>query len=88
MVFFVSVWYGFWASIMVFFASEIGDRISNAYEEIDDEMGQLDWYSLPPKIQIFLPTIIINTQQPMFIKCFGSATCSRETFKKVSPNYS
>lgn len=76
--------YGFWAFGMVFFASEIIQRFSNAYEEIDNEIGQLDWYLLPMKIQRMLPTIMANTQQPTCIKCFGSSTCSRETFKKVS----
>lgn len=85
MVFLLSMVYGFWAFTMVFFCSEIGQRIGNAYDEIDDEIYQLDWYLLPIKIQQIFPTIMINTQQPVYLKCFGSATCSRETFKKVSP---
>lgn len=68
---------------MVFFACEIGQRFSNAYEKIDDQTGELNWYMLPMEIQRMLTTIMINTQQPIFVKCFGSTACSRETFKKV-----
>ena len=84
-VFLESLLYGIWAFCMVFFACEIGQRFSNAYEDIDSVIIQIDWYLLPMKIQQMLPTIMINSQQPFEVKCFGSSTCSRETFKKASP---
>ena len=69
---------------MVSFASEIGQRLSNGFEGIDDKINQIDWYLLPMEIQRILPTIMINTQQPVFVNCFGSLACSRDTLKRVS----
>lgn len=70
--------------VMVFFSCEIGQRFSDAYKEIDDKIDEFNWYLMLMKIQRILPIIMINTQQPIFIECFGSSTCSRETFKKVN----
>lgn len=78
--------YGFWAFMMVLFASEIGQRFSNTFEKIDDKINEFDWYLLPMEVQRILPIIMINTQRPTFITCFGSSTCSRDTFKKVDDN--
>lgn len=69
---------------MVFFACEIGQRFSNAYEEIEFVVERMGWNYLPIVIQRMLPTIILNVQQPFEIMCFGSTACTRETFKKVS----
>lgn len=66
---------------------KIGQRFSNAYEEIDDVIDQMDWNYLQLEMQQMMPIIIVNTQQPAFIKCFGSMVCSRETFKKVCYQY-
>ena len=76
--------YGFWAIVMVFFACEIGERFSHAFDEIDDDIEQFDWNLFPMKIQRLLVTLMINTQQPFEIMCFGSTACIRETFKRVS----
>lgn len=78
-----SIIYGFWAIFMVFFSCEIGQRFSNAYEEIDYEIAQFDWYLMPIKTQQMLPTLMINAQQAVDIECFGSMACGRDTFKKV-----
>lgn len=75
---------GFWAIVMVFFACEMGQRHSNASEQTDEILGQFDWYLFPLKIQRMLPMVMVNTQQPLEIMCFGSTACNRETFKKVS----
>lgn len=79
-----SILCGFWAIGMVLFSCEIGQRYSNAYEEIDNVVNQFDWYLFPLKIQRILPTIMMDTQQLYEIMCFGSTNCSRETFKRVS----
>lgn len=78
-----SMLYGFWAINMVFFSCELGQRLSIAYESIDDKIAQLNWYLLPMKIQRMLPIMMINTQQPLKVICFGSLLCTRDTFKTV-----
>lgn len=62
----------------------MGQRLSIAYNEIDNKINQLDWYLLPMEVQRMLPMLMINTQQPYKIVCFGSILCERETFKIVS----
>lgn len=83
----VSLLCGFWAIVMVFFACEMGQQYSYAYDEIDGAINQLNWYLFPMKLQRMLPTIMMNMQQPFEIMCFGSTTCNRETFKRVSRQY-
>lgn len=74
---------GFFAFMLVFFASEIGQRFSNSFEEIDDKINQMDWHLLPIKIQQVLPIIMMNTQTIMAIPCFGSLASNHESFRKV-----
>lgn len=69
---------------MLFFACELGQRVTNAYEEIDDKIDHFNWNLYPMKIQRLLPILMMNTQQRMEIMCFGSRACTRETFRKVS----
>lgn len=76
---------GCWSIAIVLFASEIGQRFNNGFVRIDDKINEFDWYLLPMNIKRMLPTMMINAQQPIYINCFGSLTCSRETFKKVCP---
>lgn len=76
--------YGFWAVCMVFFSCEIGQRFSNAYEDVNDVIGCMNWNYLPLEIQRMLLIIMLDTQQPFEVNCFGSTACNRETFKKVS----
>lgn len=80
---FESTVYGFTAFSIILFISELGQIFGDRFERIDDKINELDWYLLPIRIQRMLPTMMITTQQPNFMKCFGSLTCSRETLKMV-----
>lgn len=66
-----------------FITCESGQRLTNSFDEVDDDLGQLDWYLFPIEIQRLLPMTIMNVQEPPVIKCFGNIQCSREQFKKV-----
>lgn len=79
-----AIFYGFWATNLVFAACELGQRLSNAFSEIDGRIGELDWYLLPIEIRRMLPTIILYAELPLVVQFFGSLTCCREQFKKVS----
>lgn len=63
---------------------EFGERVKSAFDNIDYDINQLEWYMLPADVVKILPTILINVQQPVEIKCFGSIPCARETYKKAS----
>lgn len=79
-----SIFCGFWAFLLVFFANETGQRFSDVFGELQDVIHQLCWYSFPIKLQRILPVIIANAQQPIAIQFFGSTVCSRDQFKRVS----
>lgn len=70
----------------VFMICELCQRSSDRYDELNDIIGQFEWYFLPAKIQRFLPMIIMSVQEPVSFECFGSITCDRETFKRVNSN--
>lgn len=68
---------------LVFFACEIGQRLTSAFDEIVYEFSQFDWDLFPLKIKRMLPTLMIGVQRPMVIGCFETFFASREQFKKV-----
>lgn len=65
-------------------ACELGQRINLAFAECGQLIDKFDWYSLTIEIQRMLPIIVNFAQQPIDIKCFGSAACDRDTLKFVS----
>lgn len=73
-----------WAFGLVFIACELAGGMANGLDEIDEMIGQFNWYSFPIELQQQLPFVILNAQQEFGFVCFGSALCNRETFKKVS----
>lgn len=72
---------------MVFVSCELSQHLTDEFDGIDEIFDQSDWYLFPFKIQQLLPTIMLNTQQPVYIKCFGGIPCNRQTFKKVCQNH-
>lgn len=79
-----SIGCGLGAFILVFFASEAGQRFSDAFAELEYVANNLNWNLFPNKVQRILPLLIFNVQQPIVIQFFGSAVCGREQFKKVN----
>ena len=82
-ILFATIFYACYAFGMVFMICELGQRISNAFEEIDDVIAQFNWYLFSDELKRMLPIILMNTQAPVVFECFGSISCSREAFKKV-----
>lgn len=80
----MTIFYASFAFGYVFITCELFQRLTDGFDEINDAVDQLKWYQFSNEIRKMLPTLLINVQQPVFIKCFGSISCSRETFKKVS----
>lgn len=74
---------GLLAFALVFIACELGQKMTDAFEEIDTTIGQIDWYLFPIEIKRMMLTIAANTQQPVTLECFGSIACTREVFRKV-----
>lgn len=68
---------------LVFVACELGQRMGDAFEEIDYTIEQLDWYLFPMEIQRMLPMIIAIAQPPVLLECWGNIACTRDVFKHV-----
>lgn len=79
-----SIYHGCIVLSLLFFTCEIGQQITDKFEEISYEFNQLDWYLFPIKVQQMLPTIMINAQEPFIIGCYGIFFNSREQFKLVN----
>lgn len=76
-----------WVLFLLFVACELGERVSNEFDELDDEIYHFNWYKFPQNVCRTLPMIQMCTQQPVRINVFGKRiTCTREIFQKVSSN--
>lgn len=75
-----------WSFAFVFVLCEFGQNVSNAFIEIDDEIGQVDWYLFSMHTQKLLIILMIVTQKPVGLNVYGDIWCDREDFKKVSVN--
>lgn len=67
----------------VYVCCEFGEKLSDAFEEIDSAIMQLDWYKFPAKFGKMLLMLIAGAQEPAKLRVFGSISCSREDFKNV-----
>lgn len=73
-----------WSFSLVFISCELCQRMSNEFSEISSIIEQFEWYSFSFEMQKRLSFVIMNAQDTVTIKCFGSIASDRETFKKVS----
>lgn len=69
---------------LVFVICEMGQRLNFAFAECSQMVDQFEWYLFPMAIQRMLPLILMFTQQPFEVVCFGSKASDRDTFKLVS----
>lgn len=53
------------------------------FKIFNDELWQCHWYSFPVELQQMLIIVIANTNQPMIIRGYGKALCTREALKDV-----
>ena len=74
----------FWAFALLFLFCEFGQKLTNHFDQLNVAINDCDWTSFPKKIQKILPIIMQNTQRPVVLRTFENASCSRETFKRVS----
>lgn len=74
----------FWSFIHVFMFCDLGEKVSNGFDTLNESIFIGDWYTLPIEIQRILPTILLATQKPVTLRGFGNIPCMRQTFRKVS----
>lgn len=85
MILLESIFFGFWALNLVLIICELGQRSSDTCSSYEEELiTKLDWYLYPLEMQRMMIPMIIYSKKPVEFKFFGSLSCSREQFKKVS----
>lgn len=84
MVIFAITVCGIGSLTMVFIACELGQRLSNSFTNVENDLNQVDWYLLPVDQQRIWQMLITYAQEPIAVKFFGSVSCSRLQFRKVS----
>lgn len=73
--------------VYVLLLCELGEMVSNAYEKVDQQLFNCNWYQFPTEMQRMLVTAIANIQQPVTIRGYGNIICNRDTLKKVKARY-
>lgn len=73
----------FWSFVANFLFCEFGENVTSHFNELNDIIGQGEWYSLPINIQQMLPTIMVITQKQIILRGFGGIVLTREAFKTV-----
>lgn len=73
----------FWSFGIVFLFCELGQRLTDQFNEIDKEINRFDWFKFPLRVRKVLPIIMNGTQSLVEIKGFGNIPCSRDSFQNV-----
>lgn len=68
-----------WLFIYCYF----GDKVTSQFSSICDTLCSINWYLLPLNIQKTLPMVVFAAERFVYLKGFGSTSCTRETFKRV-----
>lgn len=63
---------------------EVGEMVTNQFEQFNDALNQCQWFLFPKKVQQMLVIFIANTQQPPIIQGYANRLCARDTFKRVN----
>lgn len=74
----------FWSFAFVFIVCFLGQKVSDEFEEIKQEIHELHWYQFPIDMWQPLSFLIIGSQQRARLSVFGSISCDRKAFKNVS----
>lgn len=69
---------------IAFVICEIGQRLSDLFNQIFETIDTFNWYLFPTRVQRMLPTILIIARQPVEVKVIGSTSPNRNSLKRVS----
>lgn len=68
----------------VFFYCYFGDNVTTQFEHLHILIYQWNWITLPIEIQKLLPTVMLITGKPVYLKGVANIRCTKEVFKRVS----
>ena len=60
---------------------EFGQKLTNEFENFNNQLNQSDWYRFSNEIQHMLLIVLPNAQNSLTIH--GVMSCTRQSFKKV-----
>lgn len=74
----------FWSIVIVFVDCECGERLAQQFNEIDTEYSQSKFYFFPVDLQRMYLILMLDIQQPVYIRGYGNIVCTRDFFKEVT----
>lgn len=66
------------------FTSELGERVTTQFDTFDEQLCQSHWYFYPIEMQRIVLIFMLDSQQLVSIRGFGSIVCCRGFFQSVS----
>ena len=72
-----------WALILLFILCDFGQKLTNQFELLEDEMYNCKWYLFPMKMRLTFAFAMMNVQELATFQGLGNIELSRETSKKV-----
>lgn len=72
------------AFTIIFILCEVGERIMDPLNEINNDLWMSDWYTFPVSVRKKFPILIHATQKPFLLSGFGNIQCSRKAFENVT----
>lgn len=79
--------YAFYSFGAILLVCEIGQIVSDAFEDNWHLHDQFKWHSFPTEILHVLPLVMMISQQPVDIQFFGNHSCKRCFSRKISTEY-
>lgn len=73
----------FWSFVVIFIDCECGEQLTHQFNQFDGEYGQCKFYYFPVDLQRMFLMLMLDTQQAMHIRGYGSIVCTRDAFKEV-----
>lgn len=73
----------FWTIVLIFIFCELGERVTQQFNEFNEQFCQCNWYLFPIEMQRMFIIVISNTQRPAIIEGYANIVCTRDAFKQV-----
>lgn len=80
----VQLWVPAWVDFfLLYIFCDFGTQVTQRFEDIANDVYNLQWYLLSLDMQMNLLTMITLGQKNVYIRGSGGIRCTRDTFKQV-----
>lgn len=73
-----------WTFAQMFIFCELGENVTDQFNQISNAIYSSDWYMFPKEIQRIIPIIAMSAQRPVIIQGFVNLKCTREASSRVN----